>query len=91
MSSLTLLLRLFKEVSALAPFISSSNKGGQWTLTPFTLGEIIAIVRQPDTSDRLSKEGADPVGNSPQEFGRFIQSEIDKWRKVIRAAGILPG
>lgn len=41
-------------------------------------------------NERLSKEGADPVGNSPQEFGKFIQSEIKKWRKVIRAAGIEP-
>jgi tripartite-type tricarboxylate transporter receptor subunit TctC len=39
----------------------------------------------------------DPVSNgergagcTPQEFGRFMQSEIEKWRKVIRAAGIQP-
>lgn len=52
--------------------------------------EIVAIVRQPDTNARLSREGADPVGSSPQEFGRFIQSEIEKWRRVVRAAGIQP-
>ena len=52
--------------------------------------EIVAILKQPETHERLSKEGADPVGNSPQEFGTFIQSEIEKWRKVIRAAGIQP-
>jgi tripartite-type tricarboxylate transporter receptor subunit TctC len=52
--------------------------------------EIVAILKQPETHDRLSKEGADPVGNSPQEFGKFIRSEIEKWRKVIRAAGIQP-
>jgi len=53
--------------------------------------EVAAIVKQPETHDRFSKEGADPVGSSPQEFGRFMQSEIEKWRKVIRAAGIQPG
>lgn len=53
-------------------------------------GEVVSILKLPDVNDRLSKEGADPVGNSPQEFGRFIQSEIEKWRKVIRAAGIQP-
>lgn len=52
--------------------------------------EMVAIIKRPDTNERLSKEGADPVGNSPQEFGRFIRSEIEKWRKVIRAAGITP-
>jgi tripartite-type tricarboxylate transporter receptor subunit TctC len=52
--------------------------------------EIVAIIKRPETHERLSKEGADPVGNSPQEFGGFIQREIEKWRKVIRAAGIQP-
>jgi tripartite-type tricarboxylate transporter receptor subunit TctC len=53
--------------------------------------EVAAILKQPDTRERIARDGADPVGNSPQEFGRFIQAEIEKWRKVIRAAGIQPG
>ena len=53
-------------------------------------GEVAAIVNQPDFHERLSREGADPVGSTPQEFGRFMQSEIEKWRKVIRAAGMQP-
>ena len=52
---------------------------------------VAAIVKQPETHERFSREGADPVGSSPQELGRFMQTEIDKWRKVIRAAGIQPG
>jgi tripartite-type tricarboxylate transporter receptor subunit TctC len=52
--------------------------------------EIVAVIKRPDVNERLSKEGADPVGNSPPEFSRFIESEIGKWRKVIRAAGIQP-
>jgi len=52
--------------------------------------EVVAALKSPDLSERLSREGADPVGNSPAEFARYMQSEIDKWRKVIRAAGIEP-
>ena len=52
--------------------------------------EVAAILKQPDTYERLAREGADPVGSTPQEFGRFMQSEIEKWRKVIRVAGIAP-
>jgi len=52
--------------------------------------EVAAILKQPDINERLSREGADPVGSSPQEFGKFMQQEIEKWRKVIRAAGIQP-
>jgi tripartite-type tricarboxylate transporter receptor subunit TctC len=52
--------------------------------------EVVAILKQPETHERLSKEGADPVGNTPAEFGKFIRSEIAKWGKVIKAAGIKP-
>lgn len=52
--------------------------------------EVVAILKSPEMFDRLSKEGADPVGNSPAEFSRHIQAEIEKWRKVIKAAGIRP-
>lgn len=52
--------------------------------------EVAAILKHPETFERLSKEGADPVGSTPQEFSRFMQSEIEKWRRVIRAAGIQP-
>jgi tripartite-type tricarboxylate transporter receptor subunit TctC len=50
--------------------------------------EIVAIIRLPELKDRLLAEGADPVGSSPEQFGEFIKSEIAKWSKVIRAAGI---
>ncbi|MGE0557332.1 MAG: Bug family tripartite tricarboxylate transporter substrate binding protein [Burkholderiales bacterium] len=50
--------------------------------------EVVAILKSPEMNDRLSKEGADPVGNTPAEFARHIQAEIEKWRKVIQAAGI---
>jgi tripartite-type tricarboxylate transporter receptor subunit TctC len=53
-------------------------------------GEITSILKGQEMNDRLTKEGADPVGNTPAEFARHIQTEIEKWRKVIRAAGIKP-
>ena len=53
-------------------------------------GDVAGVVKQPEIADRLSKEGADPVGSSPAEFGSYLRSEIEKWRKVIRAAGIQP-
>jgi tripartite-type tricarboxylate transporter receptor subunit TctC len=39
---------------------------------------------------RLSGEGADPVGSTPEEYEQFTRSEIQKWIKVARAAGIEP-
>ena len=53
-------------------------------------GEIVAILKQPDVKERLLADGAEPVGNSPEEFGAFMKSEIAKWSKVVKAAGIRP-
>lgn len=50
-------------------------------------GDIVRILAQPDVRDRTVQQGADPVGNTPEEFGKFVQTEIRKWAKVIRASG----
>ena len=39
---------------------------------------------------RLDAEGAIPVGNSPEEFARFVQSEIPRWAKVVKFSGAKP-
>ncbi len=48
------------------------------------VNEIIAV---PATEAALIKEGADPVGGSPQQFGQFVQREFEKWRTVVRESG----
>ncbi|MBX3662982.1 MAG: tripartite tricarboxylate transporter substrate binding protein [Burkholderiales bacterium] len=46
------------------------------------------ILKLPDVRERLSAQGAEPVGGKPEEFAAFIRSEQVKWRKVIQDAGI---
>ncbi|HZM43917.1 MAG TPA: tripartite tricarboxylate transporter substrate binding protein [Burkholderiales bacterium] len=50
--------------------------------------ETVQALRQPDVVERLSGQGAEPVGNTPQEFGAFIRSEIDKWARLVKAANM---
>ena len=50
--------------------------------------EVVAIVNLPDIKSHLLTEGAEPVGNTPEQFGALIRAEIDKWGKVIHAAGL---
>jgi tripartite-type tricarboxylate transporter receptor subunit TctC len=38
--------------------------------------------------DSLEKTGNEPVGSAPEEFARFVRSEMAKWAKVVRAANI---
>jgi len=50
--------------------------------------EVVAIINLPEVKANLLAEGAEPVGNTPEQFGDFIKAEIAKWGKVIRAAGL---
>jgi len=51
-------------------------------------GEIVRALNAPDLRERLMSQGADPIGNTPEQYTAFIQNEITKWAKVIQAAGI---
>ncbi|HEX2830837.1 MAG TPA: tripartite tricarboxylate transporter substrate binding protein [Burkholderiales bacterium] len=50
--------------------------------------ETARILHSPDVKNVFMSEGAEPVGNKPEEFAAIIKSETEKWAKVIRAAGI---
>ena len=51
-------------------------------------GEIGGIIRQPESTQRLSAEGAEPWILSSSEFASLIGKEIEKWTRVAREAGI---
>jgi tripartite-type tricarboxylate transporter receptor subunit TctC len=46
------------------------------------------ILKLPDVRERIVALGAQPVGGTPDEYKAFIRSEIAKWQKVIRDAGV---
>ncbi len=48
---------------------------------------IAAIVRLPDTKERLAVLGFDPVENTPAKFTAYIKEEVLKWGKVIKESG----
>jgi len=50
--------------------------------------EIVRAVNSPDLRERLTTQGADPIHLTPEQYTVFIQNEIAKWAKVIKAAGI---
>jgi tripartite-type tricarboxylate transporter receptor subunit TctC len=53
--------------------------------------EIVKALQSPDVREKLQGLGADPVGNTPEQYTAFIQNEIAKWTKVIKSAGIKGG
>jgi tripartite-type tricarboxylate transporter receptor subunit TctC len=52
--------------------------------------EAVQALRMPDVARALSGQGAEPVGNTPQEFTAFVKSEIAKWAAVVKAAKMKP-
>lgn len=50
--------------------------------------QIVAILRQPEVIQRFEADGGEVVGSTPEEFGRFLNAEVEKWRKVVKSAGI---
>jgi tripartite-type tricarboxylate transporter receptor subunit TctC len=51
-------------------------------------GEIGGILNSPDVRKWFASEGAEPVSRTPEEFGQWIRTEMDKWGKVVKQAGI---
>ena len=48
------------------------------------VNQIIAV---PAIASAMVKEGADPIGGTPQQFGEFVQREYQKWRVVVKESG----
>ncbi|MNR59631.1 Tripartite tricarboxylate transporter family receptor [compost metagenome] len=41
----------------------------------------------PAVRERMLAQGADPVGNTPEQFAAFIRAETTKWAKVVKDSG----
>ena len=51
-------------------------------------GEIVKALKAPDMRERLSQQGAEPVGNTPEEFAGVIKRDLAKWSKLVKDANI---
>src|SRR5437899_630941 len=49
--------------------------------------EIVKIINLPDVKEKLIGLGAEPVGNSPEEFAAFVKAEGVKWSDVVKKSG----
>jgi tripartite-type tricarboxylate transporter receptor subunit TctC len=51
-------------------------------------GDVVRVLAMPDIREKLKQLGSEGVGNSPDEFSRFVRAESEKYSKLIREAGI---
>jgi len=52
--------------------------------------EIAAVLKEAPIAERMTAAGLEPIGDTPQQFARYLQAEAAKWGKLVRAAQIRP-
>ncbi len=52
--------------------------------------DLTAVLRSAEVKERFAADGGEAVGNSSEEFASYIRSELEKWARVAKAAGIKP-
>jgi tripartite-type tricarboxylate transporter receptor subunit TctC len=50
--------------------------------------DLVRVLAIADIREKLRQLGSEGVGNSPDEFARFVRAEAEKYSKLIREAGI---
>jgi tripartite-type tricarboxylate transporter receptor subunit TctC len=50
--------------------------------------EIVKLLNSADVKERFAKQGVEVRTSTPEQFATFLRSEVDRWGKVIREAGI---
>ena len=49
--------------------------------------EMIKILNQPDIRERILFDGSEPVGSTPEQFGKYLHADLAKWAKVVKDSG----
>jgi tripartite-type tricarboxylate transporter receptor subunit TctC len=50
--------------------------------------EVAKILHSPEVRQELAALGAEPVGDTPEEFAAFLRAETARWGKIIHEKGI---
>lgn len=49
---------------------------------------LVEALKLPDVQARFAEQGAEAVGNTPEQMGRFVRDESERWAKIIRDANV---
>jgi len=49
--------------------------------------EIVKIINMPDVREKLTALGAEPVGDTSEQFGAYVKTEVAKWSDVVKKSG----
>lgn len=49
--------------------------------------EVVKVLRSPDVASRIATQGFEVIGDTPEQAGRFLESEIAKWGEAVKFSG----
>jgi len=58
--------------------------------SPRPNGKNVKVLGQPEIHEALGREGYEPIGNTPEQFAALIRSELSRYAKLVKGAGITP-
>jgi tripartite-type tricarboxylate transporter receptor subunit TctC len=50
--------------------------------------DVVRVLRLPDVQERLAAQGFDSIGTTPEQFGDVLRVDVERWRQVVKAAGL---
>lgn len=59
-------------------------------VTAALYGAAAKALHQPQFVDRLNKEGATPVGDTPDHFATFVRADVQRWAPIVKQSGAVP-
>jgi len=89
---------LYPDLPSISEFVPGYDKGG-WTgmyapakvpqpIIDHIYGAVSKVLKDPEMVKRFTADGLIPVGNTPDQFAAFVQSEITEWGKLIKTMDI---
>ena len=50
--------------------------------------EVMKALQSPDVRQKLALQGAEPLGSTPEAYGEYIQTELNRWGNVVKQTGV---
>jgi tripartite-type tricarboxylate transporter receptor subunit TctC len=50
--------------------------------------ELARIAKMPDVADKFREDGSTMLGTTPDEFRRHVNTEIERWKRIVKENGI---
>lgn len=77
----------FPEVRAVGWYGLLTTGGTPKEIVAKLNAEVVKIMAEPAVAERMRKSGYEPATNTPEQFAAFIETEISKWGRVVKASG----